>query len=226
MEHESNTAHRVNQLRSLIGIDLPPQAGDVHVDDVVERCGTGGLSPDVSRQALARDHLALMSQQVFEQLELTRGELHRMSAAQDLARNQIQLQIRGGQPGELRGAPAPDECANPRHELRERERLDHVVVGARVETEHTILERVARRQHKDRRLDAAVPQGFQDLETVPARQREIQQNGVELLGRDAEERAFARALDDHVVSLAEESLAQGVGDLQLVFDDENAHSKE
>ena len=55
-------------------------------------------------------------------------------------------------------------------------------------------------------------------------QAEIEQDDVEGLGGDAEEGAFAGALDDHVVVLALEPFAESVGDFLFVFDDEHAHA--
>ena len=54
---------------------------------------------------------------------------------------------------------------------------------------------------------------------------EVEQDDVERLGVDAEERAFAGALDDDVVLLALEPFAQRVGHLLFVFDDEHAHGR-
>jgi hypothetical protein len=96
-------------------------------------------------------------------------------------------------------------------------------IGAGVEPEHPVLQGVPRRQHQHGRLDAAVSHRSEDFETVAAGEREIEQNGVERLGRHTEECALAGTLDDHVVSFALQAFAQGIGHLQLVFDDENSH---
>ena len=73
-------------------------------------------------------------------------------------------------------------------------------------------------------MQPALAQRRQDLEAAAARQAEIEQDHVEGLGGDAEERALARALDDDVELLALEPFAEGVGHLLFVFDDEHAHA--
>ena len=69
------------------------------------------LLPDVARQRLARHHLALVAQQVLEQLELAHGQLHGLAAARHLARDQVHVEIADAEAGRLRraarAAPAP-----------------------------------------------------------------------------------------------------------------------
>jgi signal transduction histidine kinase len=50
---ESNTAHGVNQFGEIGGVDLATQAGNVHIDDIVERGGAPDIFPDLMRQHLA-----------------------------------------------------------------------------------------------------------------------------------------------------------------------------
>ena len=63
---ESDTAHRLNQLREVGPVDFATQAGDVHVDDVVERGGAPDVFPDLMRQHLARDGRVRVPYEIFE----------------------------------------------------------------------------------------------------------------------------------------------------------------
>src|SRR5688500_18864218 len=222
-KHEADAAHGVDEPDRLLQIDLPAQARDVYVDDVVERRRARGLFPDVAGQRLPRHHLSLMPEQVLEQLEFADGQLDRFVAAGDLAGEQIDLEIADRESGRVRDPAAAHQRADACHQLRERKRLDEIVVGTAVEAGHPILQRIARGEHEHGRLEAARAQRAQDLEAVPARQRQIEQDRVERFGVDAEERRFASPLDDDVVLLALKALAQGVGDFLFVLDYENAH---
>ena len=131
--------------------------------------GPRRLLPHVARQRLARDDLACMPQQVLEQLELAHRQLHGFPPRVTLRVTRSIVQIADVQPGRrsIRTA-APQQRANPREHLGERERLDEVIVGAAVETEHPVLQRVARREHQHACVLAALPQRRYDLKSVPA----------------------------------------------------------
>src|SRR5206468_5946050 len=117
-DDESHSAHRVNQSFETVRIDFAPEPRHLHVDDVVERCRPARLSPDVSREHLARDEVALVPQQVLEQLELTTGELKRSSAPNDAPRHEVHLEIRDLQPNDIRRTAATEQRANAREQLR------------------------------------------------------------------------------------------------------------
>ena len=53
----------------------------MHVDNVVQRCVAGGFLPNIARQHLTGDHVAKMTYEVFEQLELPRCEIQGQTAA-------------------------------------------------------------------------------------------------------------------------------------------------
>src|SRR5262245_65344036 len=110
-----------------------------------------------------------MLEEQLEQLELVARELEPPRAAVGLPGRAIQRQIGEAQLRLLalarRLGPA-QERAQPRLELLERERLDQVVVGARVKARHTVVDGVARGQHQYRRAIAGLPQPLAHLEAV------------------------------------------------------------
>src|ERR1041385_6285777 len=87
--YKANAAHRVNQARLALDVDLAAQARHLHVDDVVERRRATRLSPHVSGEHFARDQMSLMAQEVLEQLELATGQVDQPVAADETARHQI-----------------------------------------------------------------------------------------------------------------------------------------
>mgnify|MGYP003694615697 CR=1 FL=1 len=79
--------------------------------------------------------------------------------------------------------------------------LTQVVVGAAVETQQAIVERVARRDDEHGRLDAAPAEGPEDLKSVTAGQHQVEQDHVEHFRAQSEERVLAGVGDDRVRSL-------------------------
>src|SRR5579885_3521555 len=69
------------------GVYLLPQPADVHVDDVGLRIEV--VAPDALQQHGARDHLAGVAQQVFQQLELARLQIDGLALAGDGAGDEI-----------------------------------------------------------------------------------------------------------------------------------------
>ena len=74
-------------------------------------------------------------------------------------------------------APA-QQGAQPRHELGERERLDHVVVGAGLEPDDAVVDGVARREHAHGHVVVHRPQRRHDGHPVHAGQPEVEDDGV------------------------------------------------
>ena len=70
----------------------------------------------------------------------------------------------------------------------QRERLDQVVVGARVEPGDPVVDGVAGGEHQHRRAVAGLAHAPADLEAVDVRHRYVEDDGVELLGREPVER--------------------------------------
>src|SRR6266478_3687935 len=73
VQHETCSADVYNQRAAAAHVDLLPQIADVDVDDI-------GLQremvlPHILEQHRPRDHLAGMTQEVFEKLELARQQI-------------------------------------------------------------------------------------------------------------------------------------------------------
>ena len=84
--------------------------------------------------------------------------------------------------GSGRRAPvggAATERPQPGRQLRERERLDQVVVGTRVETGDTVTHGVAGREHQDGDLALVAPESLGDLQSADVRQADVQDDHVD-----------------------------------------------
>ena len=56
-------------------VHFPTQPGHMDVYDVVQGRVTTRFFPDIAGQHFAGDHVALMTNQVFQKLELARGQI-------------------------------------------------------------------------------------------------------------------------------------------------------
>ena len=118
---------------------------------------------------------------------------------------------------------SPDQGAEPGDELLERERLDHVVVGAGLERGDPGRDRVPRGQHQDRGHARAVAQRGEDLEPVAVGQAEVEDHRVGGRGREVGDGlASAREVLDLEALLAQAEL-EGLGESLGVLDDQDLH---
>ena len=118
---------------------------------------------------------------------------------------------------------AAQQRADPRRELGQLERLDDVVVGARVEALDAIGDRVARGDDQHRPRVAAPAQRAQHVEAFLARQPEVEQHEVvDVLG----ERHFGGAAVAHPVdreAVLPQTAADRLADHRVVFGEQQAH---
>ena len=121
--------------------------------------------------------------------------------------------------GPARGPP-PQQRAQPCEQLLALERLDEVVVGAGVEADDAVVERVARGEHEDAHVVAPV-QLLRHLDPVELGQAEVEdhQIGQERVRRV--ERRHAVAGHAHVVALHPQHPLERLRDLIVVLDDEH-----
>src|ERR687886_842362 len=130
-EHVAGAADRVQQARLAAGLELTPQVGHEHLDRVRGRERV--VAPDLLEQPLAGPDDALVAHEVLEQLELALGELDLALGPLDLVRVRVQRQVADDERRAAPRRPAAQERAQAGEQLLALERLDEVVVGARVE---------------------------------------------------------------------------------------------
>src|SRR5438093_11924563 len=128
-----------------------------------------------------------MPQQILEQLEFANGQVERAIAACGAAGHQIDLEVRGLQSKHLGRSAAPQQGANARQQLGQREGLDEVIVSAQIETTHAVVDPIASRENQDRRLDVPLPERLEDLQSAASRQHQVEHDEIEGLGVRTEE---------------------------------------
>jgi hypothetical protein len=114
-----------------------------------------------------------------------------------------------------RGAPQERPDAAP--ELANREGLRDVVVGAQLEPHHLVQLVAACREHDDRN-GALRPEPPAHLEPVEPRQHQVEDDEIDVLLREPDERLLAVARRQHLVAVALQWIRQQLLDGVLVVD--------
>ena len=162
-----------------VRLDLLAQAADVHRHG---RLVAEGPAPDLLEQLVARERLAGVGQEEAQQVELARGEREPTAAEGGGVLGRVHDQVAVGDgasdaaTGPLPGPP--QDRVDPEHELARAERLGHVVVGAALEPDHPVGLGAEGGQHDHRQVVAAGAQPLADLETVDARQHQVEDHQV------------------------------------------------
>src|SRR3954464_9032745 len=141
-QHVPRAADRVQQPRLTARLELAPEVRDEDLDGVRRRERV--VAPDLLEEALARDDDPLVAHQVLEQLELALRELDRAVAARDLVGIGVQRQVGDDERRAAARRRPREQRAQAGEQLLALERLDEVVVGARVEALDAGLDGVAR----------------------------------------------------------------------------------
>ncbi len=213
----------MNEAHAGIGVDLPTESSDLHVDDVVERRRPTWLSPHLASQHFAGHQMALMTQQILEQLELADRQVEKAIAPDGAPRHKVQLKVGRLQTKDLGWTAPTEQGANAREQFRKRKWLDQIIVGAQIQSEHAVLHAVARGQDENWCLKMALSQRLQDLEPAAAWKHEVQDDQIEGLRIGPEEPVIAGRRDDDLVVLRVQGRAEHLGQFSLVLDDQDTH---
>ena len=112
-----------------------------------------------------------------------------------------------------------------RHELLERERLDHVVVCPEVQAFDLLLDLAACRQQDHGQLRLLGSDRPKDLEPVLLGKEDIEQHQPEVAGQSLRLRRLPISHARHGIALRSKPALDEVGDRALVLDDQDAHDR-
>ena len=112
----------------------------------------------------------------------------------------------------------------PRNQLLQRERLHQIVVGAAAQAMHAVMQAAARGQNQHRNRVVALSDLAQQLEPVAVRQSEVENEGGIERRREHGARFLDGRQDVGLVARRFQSLRQQLGELFIVFDDQQSHS--
>jgi len=118
-------------------------------------------------------------------------------------------------------AAAATHCPDAGEQLVEAEGLREVVIRAGIEPGDLVAGLAQRREHDDREVAAAAPQGAADLLSVELGEHEVEDGEIERSALRQPKAAAAILRDGHVVPLVGESGPQEFDDPRLVLDHED-----
>src|SRR5215470_1729731 len=222
-QHVADAAHRMQQRRRELLVDLLPQSTDLHVDGIRLRIEV--IVPDRLEQHGARDHLPLMANEILEQSKLARLQRDGLVGPLRATAPQIELQVCDLQ---LRGiffhAGPAQERLNACQELGEREGFRQVVVAAALKSPHALIEAGEGAEHENGRRLPERPQGTDDRESLDvSREHPVEDDDVPALGRRQVETIHAIARPLHHEAGLSETIADVAGGIRVVFDQETLH---
>lgn len=109
------------------------------------------------------------------------------------------------------------ECADACKKLRERERFDKVIIGSRIQSSHTIIDKSLRRQNEHGHFQPTPSHFPECLKTADPWQHHIEENEVHLLLREDIESSLSCKSDRYPMASLAEPLGYGAGELTLVL---------
>ena len=144
-----------------------------------------------------------MAHEQLEQQELGPRQLDHAISPAHLVGDGVEHEVSERQGLRLAGTLArpAQQRTNARLQLSERERFDQVVVGADVETDHAIVDPVARGQHQDRGAIAGLAHPPAHLEPVEPGHQYVEDHRVRGGGGEGVERLLAVGRERHVVAV-------------------------
>jgi hypothetical protein len=202
--------------------ELAPQLEDRHPHRVGERVGI--LVPRLLQQLLRGDRGAIGAQQLGQDRELLARQRHVAAVAGHLAAVGVKADA-GALQDRRRGRPgAPSQRHHPRGQLRERERLGQVVVGAQGQPGDPLVDLGGGGQQQHPHRPPARHQRLAHLVAVHDRQVTVQHHHVVVVDADAFQRRSAVVDHVHGVRVAAQPLGHRVGQQRLVLDHQDPHA--
>ena len=162
-----------------------------------------------------------MAHEGVEELELAPGQLELAPATARRAPRGVDRHVGDLHRQEPRLVRAAQQGMQPGDQLLQRERLDHVVVGARLQPTDSIVDLVARRQHADRDLRALRSQPGGHGHPVQVGHGHVEHEHLRLLLVDRLERLLPAARRTNREALEREGALEGGADGRVVVYDED-----
>src|SRR5690625_1012577 len=216
-EDVTETADRVDQPALTISLKLAAQVTDVYVHNVG---AAFVLGPYLGLDVEALEHPAGVTGEQFEQLELLGRQLDAPAAAEHLASVQVHHEV--GNPhfaGDDR-ADAAQMGTHPCEQFLDGERLDQVIISPGIEPDDLVVNAVLGGQDDDRRV-GGLADAARDLKSVQYGQHQVENHQVGIDFAVLRKAGDSVIGDDGVVVLGLQFKIDELGDLLLVFDDED-----
>ncbi len=182
------------------------------------------VAPDALQQLVAREHEAAVIEELPEQVELLRRELHLDPVDRRLAAARIDAEVAVGdhlglEIAPLGRGPAQDRL-DPSDELARIERLRQVVVGTDLEPDDLVHVLVASGQHQDRDI-GCLAQTPAHLDPVDVRKHQVEHDQGRGVRRRLADPVGAARRSAHRVSGVSQVQRDERGNRALVLDHED-----
>src|SRR5450759_4469036 len=211
--------------RGRVVLDLLAQVADVDVDRLLVLVEGLVVAQELQQLAPGIDTPGT-SGEVAEDLELGGCQVHLPAGALDAPPLQVDNEVVMAQDapaagiGEVPVSP-PEERLDPAHQLAQAERLCQVVVRPQLQANDLVNLVVTGRQDQDGHLALRRPDPAEDLESVHARQADVEHHEIRGLVRRELQALLAGTGDRDLVALLLEGVLDTTRHRVLVFDDEN-----
>ena len=157
-------AFRVNKLNGETFVHFRPQTVDINLDQIGKNIEI--FVPDMFGNFGASDDFAFFTRQIFEQRVFFGRQRNFASAAPDGLRRRVNFQIFDDNFRRANFAASPQQSAKPRQQFAEFKRFCQIIIRAEIKPGNFVFDRIARRQHQDRRFDIAFTQLAANCKTV------------------------------------------------------------
>jgi D-amino-acid dehydrogenase len=205
----------------MLDVEFLAQVADVAVDRplvslvVVADCGL--------HQLQAGEHATGAARQDGEQFELGRGERDLLAVAGRALAEEVDAQRADGDDIGLVhcGACAPQDGADPGHQLAHAHGLHKVIVGAEFEPDDDIRFFAASRHHDDRCLELAA-NAARDVKAAHPGHHPVEDDQVGVFLQRKAQRLIAACRRVHAISLTGEVVAHDLAQRRIIFGDQKA----
>ena len=150
--------------------------------------------------------------------------LHRHAVAHHLARSRIERDaVHLDAPAGRLAVGPPQNRPDPRHQFARVERLGQIIVGAQFEAHDAVHVLAPRGQHEHGNA-ALLPHALQDLETVHARQHDVEDDQVEAALDGRRKSRTSIVLELYGIALALQEFTEQCAQFDVVVDYKQPHA--
>ena len=171
----------------------------------------------------AADHLALVVEQVGQELVFLRRQLDRLAVQRDAARSGVQPHIARSQFARGIARSPTDQRAQASDQFLGLERLGEIIVRACVQPRHLVRPAVARGEHEDGELAPFLAPHTEHGQPVDLRQAKVEDDGVIVFGRSEEMAVLAICREVDSIALALKRRLELLAERGFVLDDQDTH---
>src|SRR5208282_401172 len=203
------------------GLDLLPQADNVCIHGARGR--EAPVAPDFLEQAITAQGLPRMTEEVLQQLELLRGEIHRLPLTRHLATAQIYLDITKRVAVLLfgNGMRTAEDGLYAGQQLTNGERLGDVIIRSQLEPDDFVHFLAPGGKHDDRDGRPLGLELFANVQPAHARHHDIEDHEVGRFVERAFQSSNAVRGANHLISFVLEVVAQTGNHVGFVFDNQD-----